>query len=413
LEGLAYSARASGGLSLRPVTHSPLINPEDPSTKRLVSLDAYRGFIMFLLVSEAFGLGGTASNFEGSAFWDFIDYQLSHVAWVGCAFWDLIQPSFMFMVGVAMPYSYASRRRRGDTQGRIWFHVIKRALILVLLGIFLRSNHRGQTYFTFEDVLTQIGLGYAFVYLTLGRAFWVQLGAAVSILFVYWLAFALFPLPGPDFDYQKVGVPPDWNHLTGFFAHWDKNTNLAHYFDVWFLNLFPREKPFEFNGGGYLTLNFIPSMATMIFGVLAGEMLRGPKSPARKYGKLVVWGTGCLLIGLALGNTVCPIVKRIWTPSWAVYSAGWTFLMLAVFYWIIDLQGFRKWAFPLVVVGMNSIFFYCSGLIFGWWVATLETHLGQGIFEGPFGPTWEQTSFALFIWLIGYWMYKKRIFLRI
>ena len=127
----------------------------------------------------------------------------------------------------------------------------------------------------------------------------------------------------------------------------------------------------------------------------------------------MVWGGLCLVIGLILGNTVCPIVKRIWTPSWAIYSAGWTYLMLAVFYWIIDLQGFRKWAFPFVVVGMNSIFFYCSSLISRWWVGTLQTHLGQDIFEGAFGPTWEETSFALFIWFVGYWMYKKRIFIRI
>ncbi|MCB9768304.1 MAG: DUF5009 domain-containing protein [Candidatus Omnitrophica bacterium] len=368
---------------------------------------------MFILVAEAFGLGETADRFEGSPFWDVINHQLGHIPWVGCVFWDLIQPSFMFMVGVAMPYSYASRRQRGDTPGQIWFHVIKRAVILILLGIFLRSNHRSQTYFTFEDVITQIGLGYVFVYLVLGKRFWVQFGSLVAILFFYWLAFALFPLPGPNFDYSSVGVGQDWNHLTGFFAHWDKNTNLAHYFDVWFLNLFPREHPFEYNGGGYLTLNFIPSMGTMIFGVLAGELLRGPKTSREKFVRLVMWGGGCLLVGLLLGHTVCPIVKRIWTPSWAVYAAGWTFLMLAVFYWIIDLQGFRKWAFPFVVVGMNSIFFYCSSLIFHWWVETVKTHVGQGVFDGPFGPMWEETSFALFIWAIGYWMYKKRIFIRI
>ncbi len=384
-----------------------------PTSGRLMSLDAYRGFIMFILVAEAFGLGATADHFNGSPFWDFIDRQLSHIPWVGCVFWDLIQPSFMFMVGVAMPYSYASRRARGNSTRQIWFHVIKRALILILLGIFLRSNHHSQTNFTFVDVITQIGLGYAFVYLVLGRRFWVQLGTLVGILFCYWLAFAMFPLPGPDFDYSKVGVGEDWEHLTGFFAHWDKNTNLAHYFDVWFLNLFPRERPFEYYGGGYLTLSFIPSMGTMIFGVLAGELLRSPKTASQKLAHLLFWGLGCLAVGVLLGMTVCPIVKRIWTPSWTVYAAGWTFLMLAAFYWIIDLKGHRKWAFPFVVVGMNSIFFYCSRLTFRWWGETLKTHLGQGIFDGPFGPMWEETSFALFILAIGYWMYKNRVFIRI
>ena len=138
-------------------------------------------------------------------------------------------------------------------------HAFWRAVVLIFLGIFLRSLHHSQTYYTFEDTLTQIGLGYFPLFL-LGfysvRVQWIALGV---ILFGYWLAFALYPLPPANFDYTSVGVPNNWEHLaTGFAAHWNKNVNFASAFDQWFLNLFPREKPFIYNGGGYLTLSFIP-----------------------------------------------------------------------------------------------------------------------------------------------------------
>ena len=136
--------------------------------------------------------------------------------------------------------------------------------------------HQPQTYFTFEDTLTQIGLGYVFLFL-LGfvveeKWLWVSLGV---ILFGYWLAWALFPVAGPGFDWQAVGVPSDWtHHYSGFMAHWNKNANLGNTFDQWFLNLFPRTSPFVANEGGYLTLSFIPTLGTMILGLIAGRWLR-------------------------------------------------------------------------------------------------------------------------------------------
>ncbi|HEX4644011.1 MAG TPA: DUF5009 domain-containing protein, partial [Verrucomicrobiae bacterium] len=284
--------------------------------QRLVSLDAYRGFVMLLMASEGLNLGRIADQNPGSHFWQFLKYQTDHVEWRECSLWDLIQPSFMFMVGVALPFSLASRRAKGQTFGRMLGHTLWRSLLLILLGIFLRSTHRPQTYFTFEDVLTQIGLGYTFLFLLAWTKPKVQFMAAILILVGYWAAFALYPLPGPDFNYQSVGVPADWPHLTGFAAHWDKNTNFAAAADQWFLNLFPREHPFVFNGGGYLTLNFVPSLATMIFGLLAGQFLRQASSPGRKVMTLFGVGLGCLALGALVDLTgVCPSVKRIWTPS--------------------------------------------------------------------------------------------------
>ena len=138
-------------------------------------------------------------------------------------------------------------------------------------------------------------------------------------------------------------MPADWpHHVTGFAAHWDKNTNLAARVDQWFLNLFPGERPFVYNGGGYLTLNFVPSLATMIFGLLAGGVLRSARAGAEKVRVLLAWGVAGIVAGLALHLLgVCPIVKRIWTPSWTLFSAGWSRSLLAGYFDHIHLKGYR------------------------------------------------------------------------
>src|SRR5687767_1161638 len=337
----------------------PIIAPTP--TPRLTSLDAFRGFTMLLMASEIARLPrALLHDYPGNGVAFFVADMLEHREWVGVTPWDLIQPSFMFMVGVALPFSVASRRERGDAFGRLFGHAVVRSLILVLLGIFLRSQGRPQTYFTFEDVLTQIGLGYVFLFLLAHARARTQWVAAGVVLFATWLAFALYPLPPAGFDTALVGVPADWpHHLQGFAAHWDKNTNLANRADQWFLNLFPRESPFVYNGGGYTTLNFVPSLATMIFGLLAGELLRGAASAPEKLRRLLVYGAAGIAFGAALHFVgVSPLVKRIWTPSWAIFSAGWAAVFLAFFYYVVDVRGWRRWAFPLLVVGMNSIAMY-------------------------------------------------------
>src|SRR5215475_5376220 len=204
--------------------------------ERLVSLDAYRGFVMLLMMAEVLRLSRVSRALPESGFWGFLCHHQSHVQWIGCSLHDLIQPSFSFLVGTALPFSMASRTARGQTFGRMTSHACLRALALVLLGVFLRSTGRSQTYWTFEDTLSQIGLGYVFLFLLGFRSMKVQWIAFGLILIGYWAAFALYPVPGPQFDYSKVLDDENWQHLTGFAAHWDKNTNLAWAFDTWFLN---------------------------------------------------------------------------------------------------------------------------------------------------------------------------------
>jgi predicted acyltransferase len=292
-------------------------------------------------------------------------------------------------------------------------------LILVLLGVFLRSVGRGQTNFTFEDTLSQIGLGYTFLFLLGLRSVRVQWLACLVILVGYWGLFAAYPLPGSNFEYSTVGVPKDWPHLlSGFPAHWNKNSNPAWAFDTWFLNLFPRREPFRFNGGGYATLSFIPTLATMILGLISGELLRSNRSAWTKVIWLACGGIVALGLGWGLGEVgVCPVVKRIWTPSWVLFSGGICLLFLALFYAIIDGLRLSAWAFPLRVIGMNSIAAYVlSHLIEPFIGDSLRTHFGRDCFKllGPaYEPFVQGVAILLVLWLILFWMYRRKTFLKI
>jgi heparan-alpha-glucosaminide N-acetyltransferase len=385
---------------------------------RNVAMDAYRGFVMLLMMAEVLRFSDIAQSFPGSWFWKILSYNQSHVEWAGCSLHDTIQPSFSFLVGVALPYSIASRTAKGKSFVNQLGHAIWRALVLIALGIFLRSMHQPQTYFTFEDTLTQIGLGYVFLFL-LGFASkrwqWISLGV---ILFGYWLAWALYPAAGPGFDWHAVNVPPDWtHHYSGFMAHWNKNANFGTAFDQWFLNLFPRTTPFVANDGGYLTLSFIPTLGTMILGLIAGQWLRA-EAPRIPFRRLLIAGVAGLAAGLLLHVTgVCPVVKRIWTPSWTLFSGGICFLMLAGFAWIIEAKGFRKWAFPLIVIGMNSIAAYLiAHLLPDFLISSFRTHLGADAFAiagRGLEPLLQGAAVLLVSWLLLFWMYRQKVFLRI
>lgn len=386
---------------------------------RLTSLDAYRGFVMFLMMAEVLSLCAVAGAIPDSGFWRLLCHHQSHVEWVGCSLHDLIQPSFSFIVGVAVPFSIASRLARGQSGSRMTLHAFWRALLLILLGVVLRSTWAKQTNWTFEDTLTQIGLGYGFLFLLGFRPARDQWIVFWLLLVGYWLAFALYPLPGAGFDWRQAGVAADWKHqLSGFAGHWNKNTNFAWAFDTLFMNLFPREHLFTNNGGGYSTLSFVPTLATMILGLLAGGVLRREMAPWTKVRWLLVAGCAGLGAGWLLGALgVCPVVKRIWTPSWVLFSGGWCLLLLALFYVVIDLCSFKWWAAPLVVIGMNSIAAYCIAHLFDGFISkNLKTHLGQDFFKffgGAYEPLFHGAAVLFVFWLILYWMYRRKIFLRI
>ena len=188
--------------------------------------------------------------------------------------------------------------------------------------------------------------------------------------------------------------------------------------ESWFLNLFPRENPFVANDGGYVTLSFIPTLATMISGLFAGNILISEKADNQKLSVFLIYGIAGLLIGFLLNYFgICPNVKRIWTPTWVIFSGGWCFLLMAFFYYVIDIQQKQKWGYWLMIIGMNSIAAYIfAHTIDGYISKALHTHLGENydtIFGIPYRTIIHGGLILLFEWLILNWMYKKKIFIRI
>jgi predicted acyltransferase len=377
---------------------------------------------MFLMMAEVLHLSDMKHKFPESGLWNFLAHHQTHVAWGGCSLHDLIQPSFSFLVGVALPFSLASRRKRNEGVWLSWLHAFFRAAVLVWLGFFLRSVGRPQTNWMFTDTLSQIGLGYVFLF-AVGhlRVRWQWLAFA-TIVIGYWAAFALYPLP--DANYKALAGLPENLRPHGFAAHWDKNTNAGWAFDVWFLNLFPRAKPFTHEPGGYATLSFIPTLATMILGLIAGGWLRSERKPWEKVRACVALGLGLLAAGWVLDATgVCPSVKRIWTPAWVLFSGGWCALFLSAFAALLDTGLWGGWAFPLVVIGANSIVAYvgsrlCEQFVLG----SFKTHFGPGAFEvgydhfgepGAYQPVLSGLAVLAVFWLVLWWMYRRKVFVRI
>ncbi|MCA9124282.1 MAG: DUF5009 domain-containing protein [Planctomycetaceae bacterium] len=408
---------------------------------RLTSLDAYRGFIMLMLAASGFGIARLTRLPEDAPVWQVLDYdiwqdigfQFDHPEWVsqfnlvGVSFWDLIQPAFMFMVGVAMPYSYARRESLGHSGFRQFAHAVWRAIVLVLMGVFLQSQRSEHTNWIFTNVLSQIGLGYLFLYLLAPRKPAIQWFAFAAILIGYCVYFESYT-PPLDYDYSAVKAT-DETIFRGDFASWSKNANAGYQFDQWFLKLFPNASDqTSVNAGGYLTLNFVPSIATMMLGAFCGQLLRSDRKPWDKFWILIMGGACCMLLGLVAGWFICPIVKRIWTPSWVLFSGAWVVWMLAAFYLVFDLWGRRvtplKWlAFPLVVVGMNSIAMYFMGQLMRPWTTRMcLTHFGSYL-EMAFGPTLladnmygriaEPTLAVIVFWLVALWLYRRKIFVRV
>jgi len=353
-------------------------------TKRLVSLDAYRGIIMICLISVGFGL----SAFEGHPWLGFIASQIEHVKWEGLVFWDLIQPAFMFMVGMAMPFAYNKRKSLGMSHSRIFGHAAYRALMLIVIANVIGTIHRGEPGLSFINVLNQIAIGYLLAFLVINRGYLGQGLAAVGILAAYTLAWVLYPGNGPD-------------------GPWAMNyQNLGGDFDMWLLG--------KHYGGYYVGLNAIPATATIIFGMMAGRLVGGGKSKGEVMKLLGTAGIAGIVLGLALSPLV-PIIKRIWTASFTLYSAGYIIIGLLVVYWLVEVRKWTRWTFIPVVVGMNSIFAY---IIFMMARGSVEDAVMVFIRPlvtslGPWGEVLHSLLSLAVIWYVLYFFYKRKVFIKV
>jgi heparan-alpha-glucosaminide N-acetyltransferase len=367
-----------------PLGHDPSALRTSAGAPRVVSLDAYRGLIMFTLLC-----GAIFRSLQGHPVWDWLYRHNEHVAWEGAVYWDLIQPAFMFMVGVAMPFAFAARTARGDTWWSQFGHALRRAGMLIAIGILLDHIGAESIRIGFIRVLQQIAFGYVAAFFVLGRSLSAQGLVAAAILV----------------GYQLVWMFNPWNGPGGPWAQGNENIGSA--FDLWLLG--------RNYAGYYVGLNAIPSTATIIFGVMAGQVILRSRDVQGTARLLLGAGLSALLLGLALSPWF-PLIKRIWTPSFAVYAAGWTTLMLAGFYWAVEVKGWRRWTFPLVVVGMNSIAAYVIGSAFGgWfrgasgaWIGWLAPVLGEAWF-----PVFQRAVFAAVAWSVLYWLYRRRIFFKV
>jgi heparan-alpha-glucosaminide N-acetyltransferase len=368
------------------VTANPAKDSAAPriGTERLLSLDAYRGLIMLTLMA-----GGIFHSLKGHAIWDWFYVQNEHVAWEGCVYWDLIQPSFMFMVGVAMPFAFARRTALGESWGEQFRHVFVRAFNLLVIGFLLDNFRATSIQIGFIRVLQQIAVGYVLAFFVVGKSFRAQGAVAAGILIGYQILWMFNP----------------WNGAGGPWAKGNENIGSA--FDMWLLG--------RHYSGYYVGMNAIPSTATIIFGVMAGSLVaqRRPHSDTIKL--LLAWGIAGVAFGFAVGPW-WPLIKRIWTPSFTVVAAGCTTLLLLAFYWVIDVSGWRRWSFPLVVVGMNSIAAYVIANLFGGWFQGLS-YAWIAWLKGPLGDSWfpvfQHALFAAAAWAVLYWFYRRRIFFKV
>jgi predicted acyltransferase len=397
---------------------------ETSYSARVASLDAFRGFVLLAMASMGLGLPEVARHFPDNQAWQCVGWQLSHAAWRGCSFWDLIQPAFMFMVGVSMVYSCSLRREAGHSYSRLLSRTLYRSVMLIMLGILIASQGPLRRDIVLTNVLTQIGLGYTFLFfLENCRTRW-QVLAAILILAGDWALYYYYPPPPKNFDYSTVGLPADWPLLEGVEAHWQKNANVAADFDRVVLNWLPRRQTFQFSSRGYTTLNFVPSLATMIFGLLTGRLLRSNRPSTEKLAAMASAGAFCLLLGGALdASGYCPMIKRLWTPSFAVYSTGWVLLGFSAFYGVIDLLGCRLAFWPCTVVGMNSMFMYCLSQTIGWpedpLAEMISKYFGPSVFsmygaiEAVYAPIVRMLLVLGVLWLVCAWLYRRKIFLKI
>ena len=354
---------------------------ETPQTaQRYLALDAYRGFIMIVLCSGGFGFRALAKT-PG---FEWIAAQFDHVPWEGGVFWDMIQPAFMFMVGMAMPFAMARRVELGAGFGELFRHTGVRALKLILLSQVLICIAGNKLTFQLINVLCQIAFTYFLCFLIMRWKFRWQVVAAGLLLALHWALFVLFP--GPDGPFSKTD-------------------NIGSVID--------RAVIGYIYSGFYVTINFLSSTVTTLFGVWAGELVRTPRSLKEKLWRLIAMAAASSLLAMILGLFI-PNVKRIWTPTFTFYSMVWVLLMLAGFFYVIEILGYRRWAFPLVVVGMNSIFIYSlNQVLTGWINRSLAVFTGRFEFIGTLAPVAQATSVMLVMWYLCYWFYKRKIFFKL
>ncbi len=359
-------------------------------SERILSIDFFRGITMFLLIGEFSELYGNLNDpyFKGTII-SFIGTQLNHHAWNGLHFWDLIQPFFMFIVGVSMPFSFTKRWNKGDSWGITFQHALKRSFWLLFLGWALYCIGPGKVEFHFTNVLSQLSVTYLIAFLLMRKAVKWQLLVSFVLILVSFLLYQF------------------WS-ATGFNQPYVADHNFGTWFDV---NVFG-----IMNGGHWVSFNALSTSAHTIWGVIAGMILMNDWSPVKKVKILLLAG----LVGVVAGYSIdpwIPIIKRICTPSFVIVSGGWSLIALALSYWMIDVVKFKRGIRFFAIVGMNPLFIYLFAHIGG-------NEIIAKLYK-PFVPIFFSWGGLLTIdivvsslvwfslWFICYFLYTQKIFIRV
>lgn len=360
---------------------------------RLMSIDALRGFDMFWIIGGERIFASLHDVFDSPVTAQ-IHTQLTHVKWEGFRFEDLIMPLFLFIVGVVMPYSFAKRLDAGQSKMRLYLHVLKRTVILFILGMVAQGHlleYDISKLHIFSNTLQAIAAGYiiaAVIMLNLGIRW--QIAATGILLVLFWLLMMLVPFPGRGADVLMPDV------------------NLAIYIDRIIFGHFidGTDPPYTW------ILSSMTFPCTVMLGVMAGHLLRSDNVGIRKVLWLLAIGGGCIIAGL-VWSLLFPIIKHIWTSSFVLFSGGLCFMLLALFYLVIDVLGFRMWAFGFVVIGTNAIAVYMAVHIVNF--RNIGGVLVQGLekYTGNWYPFIYTTAGFAVVWLILWWMYRKKTFIKI
>jgi predicted acyltransferase len=362
----------------------------ETTNSRLLSLDFYRGLTMFLLIAEFSYLFEflISPELQGTLVHTIAE-QFHHVEWEGLHFWDLIQPFFMFIVGVSMPLSFSKRMARGDTFNQLRKHAFKRAFLLLLLGWALYCIDPEKIVFRFQNVLAQLAVAYIFAFFLIRKKPVIQIGVSVLLILISEALYRFFPVEG----FNHAFVPGE-------------------NFGAWLNILISGEE----DGGHWAMFNAIPTAAHTIWGVLAGQLLMSNKTNKKKIQLLVIAGIIGLIIGYGF-SYFTPIIKRISTSTFVFAGGGWSILALALCYWLIDVKKYQNGVMFFAIVGMNPLFIYLFAHVGG---ADLVRKVFLPFSNALFGWTGTLNSEIIlsivvlfFLWFICYFMYKKKLFIRI
>lgn len=364
---------------------------DSPLPGRINSVDFYRGLTMFLLAGESTHLFSHLLDVDHS-FIHLLALQFHHHDWHGLRFWDLIQPFFMFIVGVSIPFAVANRLKKGHSERLITLHAIKRSFILLFLGWAVYCILAGKIVWQFQNVLAQLSVTYLAAFLIRNKSYVFQIIFTLLVLLFIDLAYRFFPAEGfnhPWVNYENLGA---WvnNKIEGV----DKASEWA-------------------------SLNVVSTTAHTVWGVLCGKLLMSHSPVKKKIQTLLIGGVLALAIGYSLDLLhITPVIKKIATSSFVLVSGGWAILALCLFYWLVDVRkSFATGENMFKIVGMNSIFIYLffeiggSGFLRRFFVPFTEALFAwAGVLSVKL-----ITSLAVWasLWYICYWLYKKRIFIKI